>query len=198
MFMFGAVAVLKSLISEAAGNSKESKRSLLSNTFYFGAMQPKKHLLSLLGATALGTFAAPALANSTTEQVGTQSATINGDNNQVIQVINQIEINHPGLGNGRTNNPRRGTVQDSYQGATINGDGNSVYQESTQQSVESGNNRPGQRNGRNRNWESNRDDDDDGDKGYSRNRWEDDDDDDDDDDRSRGRGRRGDDDDDDD
>lgn len=116
-------------------------------------MKPIKHLMTGLGAVAIGMVAAPALANTAVEQVGTQSATINGDNNQVIQTINQVNITHPGLGRGLSNNARRvststsdsATVQDAYQGATINGSGNVVYQESTQINQESRNNqRPNQ------------------------------------------------------
>ncbi len=106
---------------------------------------------SLLGAAAFSTLAFPAFANTATEQIGTQSATINGDNNQVIQVINQVNISHPGLGRGLGNNARRtsgqsGTVQDAYQGATIDGSGNSVYQEINQvNQVSQPRAKPGQR-----------------------------------------------------
>ncbi|QQE63454.1 hypothetical protein GFS31_01190 [Leptolyngbya sp. BL0902] len=103
-------------------------------------MKPIQHVMTGLGAAALSMVMAPAFANTAVEQVGTQSATINGDNNQVIQTINQVNVNHPGLGQGLTNNARRvstststsATVQDTFQGATINGSGNVVYQESTQ------------------------------------------------------------------
>ncbi|MBE9157903.1 hypothetical protein IQ265_13865 [Nodosilinea sp. LEGE 06152] len=54
----------------------------------------------------------------------------------MIQVINQVNISHPGLGRGLGNNDRRatvqGTVQDSSQSVTIDGNGNSVYQETNQ------------------------------------------------------------------
>jgi hypothetical protein len=119
----------------------------------------------------------PGFANTATEQIGTQSATINGNNNQVIQVINQVNIDHPGLGRGLGNNSRRGTVQDTYQGATINGSGNSVYQESNQVNQQE-TAQPGQRNGQNRPDEGRHQDDDD------------DDDDDDDRDRSSNRGQQ--------
>ncbi|PSN10683.1 hypothetical protein C7293_27145 [filamentous cyanobacterium CCT1] len=100
-------------------------------------MKQRHGAFSLLGAAAISTLALPVFANTATQQTGTQSATINGSNNQVIQVINQVNISHPGLGRGLGNNNRRtttvqGTVQDSYQGATIDGNGNSVYQETNQ------------------------------------------------------------------
>ncbi len=100
-------------------------------------MKQRYGAFSLLGAAVFSTFAFPAVANTATEQIGTQSATINGDNNQVTQVINQVNISHPGLGRGLGNNARRGTVQsgsvqDTYQSVTIDGSGNSVYQESNQ------------------------------------------------------------------
>lgn len=105
---------------------------------------------SLLGAAAFSTFAFPAFADTATGQIGTQSATINGDNNQVTQVINQVNISHPGLGRGLGNNDRRttiqGTVQDSYQGATVDGSGNVVYQEINQINQQG----PGQQSGQNR------------------------------------------------
>lgn len=107
-------------------------------------------VLGLLGAAAISTLALPAFANTATEQIGTQSTTINGDNNQVTQVINQVNISHPGLGRGLGNNGRRttvqGTVQDSYQGTTVDGSGNVVYQEINQINQQ----RPGHQAGQNR------------------------------------------------
>lgn len=99
-------------------------------------MKQRHGAFSLLGAAAISTLALPVFANTATQQTGTQSATIDGSNNQVIQVINQVNISHPGLGRGLGNNDRRttvqGTAQDSYQNATIDGNGNSVYQETNQ------------------------------------------------------------------
>lgn len=119
---------------------------------------------SLLGAAAISMLTFPAFANTATQQTGTQSATINGSNNQVIQVINQVNISHPGLGRGLGNNNRRGTVQgtvqDSYQGATVDGNGNSVYQETNQINQQSPS-RPGRGQGNS----ARHDDDDDDDRG---------------------------------
>lgn len=99
-------------------------------------MKQRHGAFSLLGAAAISTLAFPAFADTATQQTGTQSATIDGSNNQVIQVINQVNISHPGLGRGLGNNARRttvqGTVQDSSQSATVDGNGNSVYQETNQ------------------------------------------------------------------
>lgn len=121
-------------------------------------MKQRYGAFSLLGAAVFSTFAFPAFADTASEQIGTQSVTISGDNNQVTQVINQVNISHPGLGNGLGNNARRGTVQsgtvqDAYQNVTIDGSGNSVYQESNQInqiSQPGAANRPGQRVGQNR------------------------------------------------
>jgi hypothetical protein len=135
-------------------------------------MKQRNGAFSLLGAVAFSTFSFPAFANTATEQIGTQSATINGNNNQIIQIINQISIDRRGQGSG--NNNRRGTVQDIDQGATINGSGNSVYQESTQVNRQEST-RPGQRNGQARHDD---DDDDDRGRGHSRGHGDDDDDDD--------------------
>ena len=156
-----------------------------------------KNTAGLIGAAVISAITLPALANTTTEQVGTQSATINGNNNQIIQIINQTTIDHPGLGRGRTRNPARtsSTRQDSYQGVSVDGNGNEVYQETTQQnSVETGGrSRPAGR--QNPDYQE-RDDDDDDDDNRGRGRHErDDDDDKDDDNRGRGRHERDDDDD---
>ena len=144
-------------------------------------MKQRHGAFSLLGAAAISTLALPVFANTATQQTGTQSATINGSNNQVIQVINQVNISHPGLGRGLGNNDRRttvqGTVQDSYQGATIDGNGNSVYQETNQ--INQQRQSPGRSNS-----VRDRDDDDDDDKrgnrgqrrGHDRDRDDDDDD----------------------
>ncbi|MBD2231228.1 hypothetical protein [Phormidium tenue] len=117
-------------------------------------MKQRHGAFSLLGAAAISTLALPVFANTDTQQTGTQSATIDGSNNQVIQVINQVNISHPGLGRGLGNNDRRGTVQgtvqDSSQSATVDGNGNSVYQETNQinQQRTSGRAEPGRGNGR--------------------------------------------------
>ena len=146
-------------------------------------MKQRHGAFTLLGAAAISTLTLPAFANTASEQIGTQSATINGNNNQVIQVINQVNISHPGLGRGLGNNNRRGTVQgtvqDSSQGVTIDGNGNSVYQESNQINQQTTDrSTPG--------------------RGHSARHDDDDDDDDDKRGRGRGRGRDRDDDDDDD
>lgn len=138
-------------------------------------MKQRHGAFSLLGAAAISTLAFPAFANTATQQTGTQSATINGSNNQVIQVINQVNISHPGLGRGLSNNDRRttvqgttqGTVQDSYQGATIDGNGNSVYQETNQINQQQSPSRPGPGRGNNA---RHQDDDDDNQRSNRRDR----------------------------
>ncbi|MGF1566843.1 MAG: hypothetical protein ACFCVD_02010 [Nodosilinea sp.] len=124
-------------------------------------MKQLSSVFKLVGAAAISTLAMPAFANPATVQTGTQAATINGDNNQVIQVINQITIDHPGLGRGRSNNDRRATVQNTYQGAAIDGSGNVVYQESNQVNSGERSGNPGRRVGQRQAVEGRYDDDDD-------------------------------------
>ena len=66
--------------------------------------------LSLVSAALLGLVHFSAQAETATVQTGTQEAVISGDNNQVIQTINQTIINHPGRGsiNRFGNNKKRG------------------------------------------------------------------------------------------
>lgn len=96
----------------------------------------KASTLGLLSAAMLCGSPFSAQANDAVVQTGTQEAIIDGNNNQVIQVINQVNIEHPGRGHGRGRSNRRGdtaVVQDTYQGATVYGDGNTVIQETTQE-----------------------------------------------------------------
>ncbi|PSR18707.1 hypothetical protein C8255_06015 [filamentous cyanobacterium CCP3] len=145
-------------------------------------MKHRHGAFSLLGAAAISTLAFPAFANTATQQTGTQSAAIDGSNNQVIQVINQVNISHPGLGRGLGNNDRRGTVQgtvqDSSQSVTIDGNGNSVYQETNQ--VNQQRQSPGRGNGVRHSHDDDDDDDKQGNRGQRRGHDRDDDDDDDD------------------
>lgn len=83
----------------------------------------------VIGSVALSMIAFLAIADTATDQIATQEAIINGDNNQVTQVINQITIEHPGQGHGLTN---RSTNPDAYQGTTVGGSSNTVHQRSTQ------------------------------------------------------------------
>ena len=102
-------------------------------------MLRKTGMFSLLSATLLGVVSLPAQANNATVQTSTQQAVINGNNNQVIQVINQTNVNnHSGRGNQRRNGERnnRATVQDAYQGASVHGSNNRVRQESNQVNAE--------------------------------------------------------------
>lgn len=102
-------------------------------------MLRKTGMFSLLSATLLGIVSLPAQANNATVQTSTQQAVINGNNNQVIQVINQTNvINHSGRGNQRRNGERnnRATVQDAYQGVSVHGSNNRVRQESNQVNAE--------------------------------------------------------------
>lgn len=100
-------------------------------------MLTKIGVLGVLSTAMLGVAPLPTWAGSNHDQAATvqntsQQATVTGDNNQVIQVINQVTINHPGQGNlKRALNPT-GTVQEAAQGATVNGQGNQAVQMTTQ------------------------------------------------------------------
>lgn len=127
----------------------------------------------LVGSVFMSTIAFPAIAQ-TTQQVSTQEAVINGSDNQVIQIINQVNIEHPSRGRERRNSS---TTQDALQGVSVDGSGNVVIQESTQvnQTESGGRDRPDRGHGRGKGPDF---DDDDDRRGY---RGDDDDNDDDDD-----------------
>jgi hypothetical protein len=58
----------------------------------------KTSQVSLVSAALIGLVHFAAQAETVPLQTGSQGATISGDNNQVIQVINQTIINRPGRG----------------------------------------------------------------------------------------------------
>lgn len=100
-------------------------------------MLTKIGVLGVLSTAMLGVAPLPTWAGSNNNQVTTvqsasQQATVTGDNNQVIQVINQVNVNHPGQGNLKRALNNMGTVQDAAQGATVNGQGNQAVQTTTQ------------------------------------------------------------------
>jgi hypothetical protein len=64
----------------------------------YTAMKQLHGSFSLLGAAAFSMLTFPAFANTATQQTGTQSAAIDGSNNQVIQIINQVNIFSSPLG----------------------------------------------------------------------------------------------------
>ncbi len=66
-------------------------------------MMYKISQIGFLGFTLLSLFHPPILAQTATSQTGSIEATINGENNQVYQTINQTIINHPGKGAIRRN-----------------------------------------------------------------------------------------------
>lgn len=63
----------------------------------------KINQIGLLAFSLLGLLNSPTLAQTTTSQIGSVEATVNGENNQVYQTINQTIINHPGKGAIRRN-----------------------------------------------------------------------------------------------
>lgn len=89
-------------------------------------------VLGVLGTAMLGAVPLPTWANTATVQNASQQATITGDHNQVIQVINQVNINQPGQGNLKRALNTVGTVQDAAQAATVNGQANQAIQMTTQ------------------------------------------------------------------
>jgi len=93
---------------------------------------PKISILGVLSTALLGVAPLPTWANTATVQNASQQATVTGDNNQVIQVINQVNVNHPGQGNLKRALNNTGTVQDAAQGATVNGQDNQAIQTTTQ------------------------------------------------------------------
>lgn len=89
----------------------------------------KTSTIGLMGAVIFCGLPLSARADSAVVQTATQSAVINGDNNQIIQVINQVSGRR---GGSRSRN--NAVVQDAYQGAAISGSGNISVQETTQES----------------------------------------------------------------
>jgi hypothetical protein len=104
--------------------------------------------LCLMGMAIVCGVPLSAQANSAVVQTVTQEAVINGDNNQIIQVINQVNVKRQGQNRGRktghtfdrdnSNNGNSAVVQDAYQGATINGNDNVAIQEIAQENRVSG------------------------------------------------------------
>ncbi|NET37319.1 MAG: hypothetical protein F6K19_35730 [Cyanothece sp. SIO1E1] len=125
-------------------------------------MLKKTGTLSLLSAVVLGVISLPAQADNATVQNSTQQATISGDNNQVIQVINQVNINRRGRGSGRrwrgrgARRQNTAVVQDALQNAVVDGNGNTVIQETNQINVRRGRRRRG--NNQARGWRRDRND----------------------------------------
>jgi hypothetical protein len=100
-------------------------------------MLRKIGMVGLLCTTTFGISPLPVWADNATVQNATQGATINGDNNQVIQVINQVNINRPGRGGIRWHQKHgnSATVQDASQGANVNGSNNQVDQKIIQENL---------------------------------------------------------------
>jgi len=149
-------------------------------------MSKFRGVYGLFGSMILGAAALPAIAQ-TTGQISTQEAVVNGDNNQVIQIINQVDIR--GGGRGRNTST---TTQDALQGISIDGSGNVVLQESNQVNEASNPRRNSGQRGRSGEGPEFDDDDDDDQPGRRRGQRDDDDrgrryDDDDDDDKRQGR-----------
>ena len=62
--------------------------------------------LGWLGVTLVGLNPLPLVAQTEVIQTSDQEATIYGDNNQVIQIVEQTTVNHPGRGSLRRANPQ--------------------------------------------------------------------------------------------
>ncbi|WP_448561140.1 hypothetical protein [Trichothermofontia sp.] len=95
-------------------------------------MLTKIGVLGVFSTAMVGMAPLPTWANTATVQNASQQATVTGDNNQVIQVISQVNVNHPGQGNLKRALNYTGTVQDAAQGAMITGQGNQAIQNTTQ------------------------------------------------------------------
>lgn len=96
-------------------------------------------LASLSGMVVWGCVVPSALAQRQVTQTTTQEVVINGDNNRVIQVTNQITIDNSrrGIGRGRSQSDRTNTTsQDSFQRADVRGSGNRIGQFSDQHSIQ--------------------------------------------------------------
>ncbi len=61
-------------------------------------MLQKISQIGLVSVTLLSFINLPMLAETTASQTASLEATVNGENNQVYQTINQTIINHPGKG----------------------------------------------------------------------------------------------------
>ncbi len=129
----------------------------------------KTSTIGLMGVAIICGLPLSARADSAVVQTATQSAVINGDNNQIIQVINQVNGRRSRRGRGADRSRNNAVVQDAYQGAAISGSGNISVQETTQASRANGG-KPNQ--GKGRRWQQ-RDDDgkDKSGKGHKKRSW---------------------------
>jgi hypothetical protein len=92
-------------------------------------------MIGMFCSVILGSIQMPARADNAVVQTSGQDVTINGDNNNVIQVTNQINVSHPGKG-GNNKKGNSAVVQDAYQNASVNGNGNRVGQRISQENRE--------------------------------------------------------------
>jgi hypothetical protein len=101
-------------------------------------MLKQASILAPLSAAMIGMVGLPAGAQTATVQGGTQAATISGDNNQIIQVINQYNLANPGRGIYKRNSGQgnSATVQNASQGAAVQGNQNQVVQATTQENIQ--------------------------------------------------------------
>ncbi len=96
----------------------------------------KKYLITLLFTATFGIFPFPAQGQyydsggeRAVSQQGSQSATVNGSNNNVKKHINVVNINRFGRGGRRDiRRGNRGIIQSQNQGVDVRGDRNSVRQ----------------------------------------------------------------------
>jgi hypothetical protein len=76
--------------------------------------------VSLIGVTVLSLVHLPVRADTETLQNGAQDVNIDGDNNQVNQVINQTIINHPGRGSLNRPDQKTGKNQQANESESNN------------------------------------------------------------------------------
>ncbi|EAZ88584.1 hypothetical protein [Crocosphaera chwakensis] len=83
-------------------------------------MRRKISHIVLISISLLTLSPVPTFAQTTTSQTGSIEGTVNGDNNQVYQTINQTIINHPGKGSIQRNqgnnqkNPQKSSHSTSH------------------------------------------------------------------------------------
>jgi peptidoglycan hydrolase CwlO-like protein len=100
------------------------------------SMLSKISIVGLCCTAIVGLIGTSVKADEATVQTVNQEAIINGDNNRVIQVTNQVNVDRSNQLGHRLkewkNRENKGVVQDAYQRALVNGQDNRVRQDTAQ------------------------------------------------------------------
>jgi hypothetical protein len=100
-------------------------------------MLSKISIVGLCCTAIVSLIGTPVKADEATVQTVNQEAIINGDNNRVIQVTNQVNVDRSHQPGHRLkewkNRENKGVVQDAYQRALVNDDDNRVRQDTSQE-----------------------------------------------------------------